>query len=441
MKVLMFGWEFPPHISGGLGTACYGITKYLSKKVTEITFVLPKKKNEYRAEFVKVVGSELVPKKAASKSTAATVFNSYQMKEMDAVLKMYEVDSTLHPYMNEETYKEYVDTISQKKRISSSEKVFKDEITGVYGLDLLDEVARYACIAEAVLRNNKFNIIHAHDWMTFPAAVNAKRITGLPLIVHIHSTEFDRSGDNGNSAIIEIEKLGMMEADHIITVSYRTRGLIEEKYGISREKITVIHNSTEDVNSNKEDVSTHRCHANNPLVKDKVVLFLGRITAQKGPEYFLKAAAEVIKERNDVRFVMAGSGDMGKKMIKEVVKLGLSERFHFTGFLNEEERSRLFSVSDLFVMPSVSEPFGITPLEALEHGVPVLVSNQSGVIEMFDDIESADFWDIEALSAKIIKLLDNPSMGIPKKKVIDSAVVKNWDEVASKIRAIYGAYA
>ena len=276
----------------------------------------------------------------------------------------------------------------------------KFEFTGTYGPALLDEVDKYSQVAAVIARSYQFDVIHAHDWLTYPAGIAAKKVSGKPLIVHVHATEYDRAEEkNIDTRVFNIEQQGMHHADKVVAVSQWTKDILVSKYNIDADKIEVVHNG---VMQNKTVQVPDL-----PKIADKVVTFLGRITWQKGPQYFIDAASKVLKYFPDTHFVMAGSGDLLPTMIEKVAQQKMSHRFHFTGFLKGQQIDQVWSISDVYVMPSVSEPFGITPLEAINAGVPVIVSNQSGVAEVIDHAIKVDFWDTSALANAIIQLIQH----------------------------------
>jgi glycosyltransferase involved in cell wall biosynthesis len=286
-------------------------------------------------------------------------------------------------------------------------------------------------VAEAIARDNEFDVIHAHDWLTYPAGIAAKRVSGKPLIIHVHATDFDRSGGRVNPQVYAMEKEGMDAADQIITVSNLTRNMVIEKYFINPEKVTTIYNAVEPV-SQEEKIRLKKG------VDEKIVTFLGRITMQKGPEYFVEAANLVLQKMKNVRFVMAGSGDMMNSMIKRVAELKISDRFHFTGFLKGDDVFDMFKMSDVFVMPSVSEPFGIVPLEAMQSDVPVIISYQSGVSEILNYAIKIDYWDTYAMADAIFGLLNYPSLHNMFKKYGKEEVDNlQWKNSAAQVREIY----
>ena len=423
MKVLMFGWEFPPHISGGLGTACYGLTNGLAGlDDVRVLFVVPKAFGDEDQSVVQRIGANRVPV-----SQKEFIFREEQAK-MDYI----EVQSEIVPYMSEEEFWELKkQNFSSEPRFLKTTEGFYVNFSGSYGSGLMDEIRNYALIAELIAAQNDFDVIHAHDWLTFPAGIAAKRIKGKPLIVHVHATEFDRSGENVNPRIYAIERHGMEEADKIIAVSNFTRQIIIEKYGIAPEKITTVYNAvTHDSGEKKAEIKKG--------INEKLVTFLGRITIQKGPEYFIEAAYLVLKKMDNVRFVMAGSGDKMNEMITRVAQLGMADKFYFTGFLKGTDVDRMFQLTDVFVMPSVSEPFGIVPLEAMQTGVPVIISNQSGVSEIIENAIKTDFWDTFTIADSIYGLLNYKSLSEYLKISGQKEVEKfKWYKAAEEVRKVY----
>ena len=419
----MFGWEFPPHISGGLGTACYGLTRGMSHiPGLEVTFVVPKAWGDEDQSFLQLVAAENFPVKR-------------KYIEMWGFLKQMtflEVHSRLMPYMSPEEYeKAGRRSLSGTRIFFNTEQAGNLKFTGTYGPDLFQEIANYALMAGIIAEERDFEIIHAHDWLAFPAGIAAKEATGKPLVIHVHATEFDRSGGKVNPGVFEIEKRGMEIADMIIAVSNLTRQTIIEKYGIHPEKVITVYNAVEP--EEKHDVSSLRKMAN-----EKIVTFLGRITMQKGPEYFIEAANKVLKKSNNVRFVMAGSGDMFPRMIRRAASLGIADRFHFTGFLRGRDVNQMFLMSDIYVMPSVSEPFGISPLEAMRSNVPVIISYQSGVSEILRHVVKVDFWDIDAMADAIYGLLHyNALSEMFKKRGKDEVNNLKWETSALKVKKVY----
>lgn len=386
----MFGWEFPPYSSGGLGTACYGLTKSLSKLNIDITFVLPYAPDELEVSFMNLISARM---------------------------KIRSIKSILAPYMTSQAYRKARDSKYHPN---------------IYGASLFDEVYRFSEEAKRIALEEDFDIIHCHDWMTFKAGINAKNIKHKPLIVHVHSTEFDRTGGNSvNDYVYHIEKEGMEAADAVIAVSNFTKNKIIQHYGIDPNKIYVVHNAVE--------FRGEGIHERFEIKKyDKIVLFLGRITLQKGPDYFIYAAKKVLDHEKNVKFIVVGSGDMEPFVIEKAAELGIANKVLFAGFLHGQDIERIYKMADLYVMPSVSEPFGITALESMRNGTPVLISKQSGVSEVIQHCLTADFWDIDDIANKIIATLRYKALHQSLKEHGSLEVKKfNWDEPAKKCIDVY----
>ncbi len=424
MKVLMFGWEFPPHIAGGLGTACEGIVKGLAHNGVETLFVMPSASGDEDQSATTILNA----------SDVAVANVSETVDEFINKVKFFYVDSNLVPYVDPE---EYFDAIEKMRRESSTQTTVgfgqKFKFSGKYGANLMEEVARYAQVGGTIAMQHKdeFDIIHAHDWLTYLAGIAAKELTGKPLVVHVHATSYDRGDEKHmDSRVLEIEKRGMMAADRVVTVSYLTRNIVINKYGIDPAKVVTVHNAVDF--SGRENISVERG------VRDKVVTFLGRITFQKGPEYFIEAAAKVLKRTKNVRFVMAGSGDMMNRAIRQVARLGISDRFHFTGFLRGQEVQEMFALSDVYIMPSVSEPFGISPLEAMRSNVPSIISYQSGAAEVLKYALKVDFWDVDAMADDIYALLSYPALAdFATKQGFDEVNELKWNGATAKLKEVY----
>ena len=420
-RVLMFGWEFPPHIAGGLGTACLGLTKGLYRQGVDVIFVMPNASGDEDQSELKII----------SASEVETDFSEVFIDDYIHNIKTIGVGSNLVPYLDPETFEYEVNKELNERRITHVDGVKqKFRFSGRYGANLMEEVARYAITAASIAKNEDFDVIHAHDWLTYAAGVAAKKVTGKPLVVHVHATEYDRTGENVNSIVFNIEKEGMMEADKVVTVSNLTRNIVINKYGINPEKVVTVHNAVDF--SGEKEISSHKG------VKDKIVTFLGRITFQKGPEYFIEAAQKVLKRYPNVHFVMAGSGDLLNKSIMRKAQLKLGTRFHFTGFLKGNEVKKMFAQSDVYVMPSVSEPFGISPLEAMRTGVPTIISKQSGVAEVLKYAIKVDFWDVDALADYIYGLLRYPVMSkFAGDYGYDEVNQLKWDNAANQLKQLY----
>ena len=474
MRVLMLGWEFPPYISGGLGTACYGLTRGLRASGVDVTFVIPHARGDEDARYVEVVGANrvLVPgvrrragpertgpertvrerardaalvhapaaaTAAAGDETAATAAGAPTADEVRAdaleeVLDLIEIDSTLRPYQDEVAYAERVAsavhgltaagtaapparTPTRRAVLRALRELFADSplrdavaavteqerggylpFAGGYGQDLMSEVARFALVTGELARTRQFDVVHAHDWITIPAGIVAARLAGKPFVLHVHASEYDRSGDHPNEQVRGIEQMGLLAADRVVCVSHYTASLLRRRYFVEQGKLRVVHNAV----THSEQIAAYHWVKTIP---EPIVLFLGRITFQKGPDYFLEAAARVVQLEPNVKFVMSGSGDMLPRMIERAAQLGIGRHMHFTGFLRGKDVERMYAIADIYVMPSVSEPFGISPLEAMALDVPVIVSRQSGVAEVLTNALKVDFWDVQDMANKILALL------------------------------------
>lgn len=360
MRVLMLGWEFPPWISGGLGTACHGLVRGLAGRGVEVTFVLPRAPGA-SPSFVELVGCEDEP----------------------AGVETVPLASALRPYQ--------------------SAREYAAAGGGAYGGDLMDEVERYARAAAALGSGRSFDLVHAHDWMTYPAGLALAASSGRPLVCHLHASEVDRAGPSGDARIHAIEQRGFDGADRVVCVSRYTADVVRRHYAVDEGKLAVVHNAVE--RSEPLARSERRRRLRGP-----VVLFLGRVTFQKGPGYFLEAAARVLALEPRVKFVVCGDGDLWPAVVERAAELGIARAVHFTGFLRGDEVRRAYALADVYVMPSVSEPFGIAPLEALALDVPVLVSRQSGVREVLQSGLAFDYWDVDDLARKILALVRKPRL-------------------------------
>ncbi len=427
LKVLMYGWEFPPFISGGLGIACHDITKALIDFGVEVNFVLPNfpdnienstKVNIINSSKIRVSKTEFLERKDSIKE----------------LLNLHKIDSILSPYITEYEYLEKLESLQEFSNFEEKTNSYLLNINASYGPNLLAEASRYAFIAGFIAQKVEHDIIHVHDWMTVLAGIEARKFSSKPLIYQVHALETDRSDkDSLNINVFNIEKYGLEQADLIIAVSHYTKACIVENYGINPDKIKVVHNSV-----SKVKVKT----SNNKIVtkKDgqKLVLFLGRVTYQKGPDYFLEAAAKILKFDKNIQFVIAGHGDMINRLIERTAELKIGNKVHFTGFLNRVEVEALFRAADIYVMPSVSEPFGISGLEAALFDVPVILSKQTGVSEVLHNSLKVDFWDTNELANQIISLLKNPAL---EKQILLGAARElketQWENSARKIIDIY----
>ena len=426
----MFGWEFPPHIAGGLGTACYGMTRGLARNDVEVIFVMPKASGDEDERFVKVVNASDVEARYCDSSIEGA-------EDIMRKISFIHIDSNMVPYISPEefaTYREGYERTGRKFWEKEGDSwTQRYTFSGKYGANLMEEVARYAVVAAEVARQleGQFDVIHAHDWLTYFAGIAAKRVSGKPLVVHMHATSFDRSSsDNIDTRVYEIERAGMAAADRVIAVSNLTRKIVIEKYNIPAEKVVTVHNAVRFAEKDNELPERG--------VKDKIVTFLGRITFQKGPDYFVEAAAKVLKRVPNVRFVMAGSGDMMNHVIRRVARLGIADRFHFTGFLKGDDVHKMFQLSDVYIMPSVSEPFGISPLEAMRANVPSIISKQSGVAEVLDYAVKVDYWDVDAMADAIYGFVKYPALAkMFSEKGLEEVTGLKWNNAAAKIKTVY----
>ena len=488
MKILMIGWEYPPHISGGLGTACEGLTRALASRGVEIDFLVPRLYGEEDAPHMHLLGAagaqpppetlmdtpadvpDAFSALAAAEPALATdpIFTAaVEAAQAEAAeggvpdVHMIRVPAMLKPYLDPSTYRELImkrglpkgalASITEPKnhpplpgpplgvtRLEHAHVPGGDqplmEASGSgdhYGEDLFAEVARYAMAAARRVSGKKYDLVHAHDWMTFPAGVEIAQRAGAPLLVHVHSLEYDRAGHGADRDIVSIEHQGLEHARRVIAVSYYTRGLINRVHGTPLDKISVVHNGVyarETVQAYTEQRSS----------TGPVVLFLGRVTFQKGPEYFVQAAARVLAHVPDAVFIMAGAGDMLPRMQAMVEDLGITESFRFPGWLRGAEIERAFSTADVYVMPSVSEPFGIAPLEAMSYDRPVIVSKQSGVSEVLRNALKVDFWDVDKMASQIVAILELPEL---RRTIVERAREEirhiHWDAAAEKLVPVY----
>lgn len=509
----MLGWEFPPHISGGLGTACFGLTQGLRQHGVEVLFVVPKARGDEDARFVTIVGANQVaveevvatPKKriveerveegvaivekqveipvesdgprAAVRAQPVPDARDERLKRTFEILA---VDSLLRPYLTEREYvvrllersaakpataqslndssrselpsaaslraeSPRTETITLRRRVPWR-RVVRDErevdgepikrrrvleFSGGYGTHLMDEVARYALAVEQLAQRHTFDVIHAHDWLSIPAGLAAARASKKPLVLHVHACEHDRSGEKVNREVKAIEQLGLDGADRVVCVSHYTAGQLRRHYQLDDSKVRVVHNALTQ-KEQKERVKVEKS------IDQPIVLFLGRVTFQKGPDYFLEAASRVVRVRPEVKFVIAGSGDMLPSMIERTARMGLARNVHFTGFLQGEDVERMYAMADVYVMPSVSEPFGISPLEAMALDTPVILSRQSGVSEVLRNALKVDFWDVQDMANKILALLAYPSLQEQlKEEGREEVRAMRWEHPAALVRDAY----
>lgn len=418
----MLGWEYPPHIAGGLGTACEGLTRALARQGVHMQFVMPRVFGDEPAEHMTLVD-------ASAETYTEEITGTTRITR-------YSVPAALRPYWSESDYLTETSALATTTHAEGgSTTTVKSRSAGRvhYSGDMFSEVARFTQGVMEVCEDLEFDVIHAHDWMTFPAAVALREHTGKPMLAHIHSLEYDRSGRNGmNARIRGLEQLGLSQAEAVIAVSHYTKGIICGEYGINHEKVHVAHNGIYE----KEVVQHYQSvHTDWPK---HVVLFLGRVTYQKGPDYFVRAAAKVVPHVPDALFVVAGSGDMLDQIKQLARDLGVEQYFHFPGFLRGGSVEEMFSVADLYVMPSVSEPFGIAALEAINFDTPVLLSKQSGVSEVVGHSLKFDFWDVDRLADLIINGLLHEELRTDMIEMARKELSRvRWDASAAKVMDVY----
>ena len=424
-KILMLGWEFPPVINGGLGVACHDLCIALSKHA-RVTMVIPKTYPDFTINDLELIGLNTID--------AKTLRNISYKNEYKKLEEVHYVPSTLNPYYNQSISESNLPEIKSKYLTpvqigDETAEVFT--IEDLYGGDVIEKVTVFGKLAAKLAMKHEFDIIHAHDWMTMAAGMEIKHKTGKPLVMHIHSLEVDRGGESSKGWVYQMEKKGMEYADVLMPVSNFTANVIHQHYGISKSKIFPVHNGIRPVKTFK---------GKKPF-SEKVVLFVGRLTRQKGPEYFLEIASRVLEVRQDVRFIMAGTGDAFHRLLEKSSYKHIGNRFHLTGFLNIDKVHEMLSIADVYCMPSVSEPFGLSAIEAAQFGIPVVISKQSGAAEVMKGSLTFDFWDINRAAEYIIRLLDDDVL---RKKVVDDANEDlkhiSWELSAEKVIEGYKQY-
>ncbi|HET6244325.1 MAG: glycosyltransferase [Bacteroidetes bacterium] len=420
-EVLMLGWEFPPVINGGLGIACHDLSIAMAE-FANVTMIIPKAIPGFNTGKLNVIGLNNID------------VNSFEdisrQNEYGSLNEIYKIPMDLDPYYSTDYTSErktgYInEVIIQGKKYS----IF--DIDNLYGGDVIHKVIQFGNIAAKLSERLNFDIIHTHDWMTMVAGMEIKARSGKPLVMHIHSLEVDRSGPESKGWMYDIEKQGMEAADLLMPVSRFTAENIVKYYGIDPAKIVPVHNGIRPVVPFKS-VRPY---------KEKTVLFIGRLTRQKGPEYFLQIASKILKHNPDVRFVVAGAGESFRKMLLDSSYSKIGNRFHLTGFINQQEIKHLLSISDVYLMPSVSEPFGLSAVEAAQFQIPCVISKQSGVAEVLSGSLKFDFWDVDRAADYVLNLIDNPMLN---SKVVDDAnknlKLISWNLTAKKVVQTYRDY-
>lgn len=445
----MLGWEFPPFVTGGLGTACHGLTRAMDRRGIRVTFVLPRSIGQGASTHVNLLEPSAVAGDAPTESaphpqtdrTASLTGPTPDFEQMRFLnvpagfTSPYQRTAGQKPVGVSETVPgqpgiETDPVLAEIMPELSGEPPASWLMGGDYGGDLIEQVARYAHLCVYASRQVEFDVIHAHDWMTYPAGLQVARATGKPLIVHVHSTEFDRTAGHANQRIYDIERRGMHGAMGVVAVSQLTKDTVVHRYGMPSNKVDVVYNGVE--------IEPTNVGLTGIQSRDKIVLYFGRITIQKGPEYFIRAAKRVLEVMEDVKFVVAGSGDMARTMIEMAAEMGIGHKVVFTGFLRGDDIKRVFALADLYVMPSVTEPFGIAPLEAMGHDVPVIISKSSGVSEVLTHALKVDFWDIDSIADKIIAVLRHPPLSRTLREHGQMEIRRlTWEGAASRCEQIY----
>jgi glycosyltransferase involved in cell wall biosynthesis len=416
MRILMLGWEFPPFISGGLGTACRGLTEGLKRANTRVLFVLPRS-----IESSEAAGDESVDVPGTAR------FALPARRRVDRVIFAAVASALTNPYASSPARSE--SAAEKSARESSPLRVMGVGAEGGYDGDLVGKIQAYANRCVQLARRELFDVIHAHDWMTYPAAMAISQLSGRPMVVHVHATEFDRSSDPTCGTIHDIERRGMQAAARVITVSHRTRNIVIDRYGVAPHNVTVVHNGIDGTTSAAPHVN-----GNHPTV-----LFMGRITRQKGPRFFIQAAARVAARMPDVRFVVAGAGDQLGETVALAHELGIGDRVQFTGFLRDGEVDRAYRNASVYVMPSVSEPFGLTALEAAARGVPVIVSNTSGAAEVLQKGSlKVDYWDVSTMARMITAVVSSRALADSLVRASRREIAGlDWDAAARRCVQVY----
>jgi glycosyltransferase involved in cell wall biosynthesis len=377
MRVLMFGWEFPPYQAGGLATATVGLVKGLLRQGTQVTLVVPFPVAESPVSGLRLLGVDAP----------------------SADLSVHRIPSPMLPYGGEQGYQEVCASLPRTAPGRS-----------VYGATLVQEVDRFAALAADIAAREPHDVIDAHDWLTFRAAVAARAISGKPFVAHIHATEYDRAGEHGNPEILAREAEGLAAADRVISNSHVLKRSCVERFSVPSDVIDVVHWGIDGAVPPAEPARSSplvRRHAGRTR-RSPTVLFLGRVTWQKGPEYFIELAGRVSAYEPEVRFVVAGTGDMLPRVIRRAAELGIADRVHFAGGLQGADVARAYRMADVCVMPSVSEPFGLVALESLRHGTPCIVPRHAGVAEVLANVIKVDFWDVAEMTNQVVALLRYP---------------------------------
>jgi glycogen(starch) synthase len=435
-KVLMLGWEFPPIINGGLGVACLGIAKSLSNYV-DLTVILPKTDPEFVVDNVKLIGLNNIELKTLLRNDKVEKSSSIEKTSYESFADVEYVNINFDPYYHtfsrdawtEQEHRVVEHEVLEEERLTKEALVIEEFLASfgkgdIYGKDVIQKVKLFARYVLKMVADKDFDIVYAHDWMTFLAGIELKFKTGKPLALHVHALDFDRGGPDCRGWIFDLEKYAMEHADVIIPVSHYTGDIIAGHYQIDKRKIYPVHNGVDFVEA----------YCEKKAFPEQLVVFLGRVTGQKGPEFFLEVASKVFEQYKKVRFVVAGTGDRLKRLIETGAYRQIGHKFHFTGFLTKEKVHRLLAMADVYCMPSVSEPFGLSALEAAQFGVPMVISKQSGAAEVLNGALKADYWDVDLMAQHITDLLKSKRLGNKVvKQGYEDLKTLSWDHSANQI--------
>lgn len=438
LRVLMLGWEYPPLISGGLGTACHGLVRAVNRRNVDVVFVLPNAIEPTDATAA-VSGEAAGPD--ADATFAASLPPTWRRRERRPILRVERVDA---PWVDPYRPKPGIEQMTPPKPMRVATAGARSRVVGAggsggYDGDLLGKIDRFTERCLTLATQTDFDVIHAHDWMTFRAGQAVAAMSGKPLVAHVHATEFDRSIGARNDRVFAIERETMQAADAVIAVSQLTGRTLIEGYGAPAERVHVIHNGIDAATPDEHLAAAGDNGHGGGDRHERTVLFLGRLTAQKGPTYFVQMAAELARHDPGARFLVAGWGDLGPRMVEQVAAVGLGDRFRFAGFLRGPDVARAYRMASVYVMPSVREPFGLTALEAVRNGASVVLSRTSGVAEVLQQgALHVDHWDVPAMAAKVRYLLDHPrDAAAMRRRGLEEIDRLSWDKAAAMCCGLY----
>ncbi|MEM1135433.1 MAG: glycosyltransferase family 4 protein [Bacteroidota bacterium] len=429
LKVLMLGWEFPPILSGGLGQACYGLANALSSRVA-LTVILPKRDPKSKLSSGHIIGLNQLDYADEFERKIEKTYEEFSViKYVDASFDLYPIADRKKKIVS--THKKELHIEKQIKKISPLKQLFNEE--HIYGANIIEKVNAYAKVVTELACKLDFDIIHAHDWVTFPAAMMLKEKYQKPFVVHCHSLETDRSGIGATNKVFEIEKKGMEAASFVFTVSNYTRSCIQQHYKIPIQKMIVVHNGIDHIGT--LSIKKKSENADNQVKK---ILFLGRITRQKGPGFLVETALHLLKKQQNITFIVAGIGDRLRETMFYAKQRDILHKFEFLGFLDKKKVAELLTESDVYFMPSISEPFGLAALEAAQAGLPVVASKQSGINEVLPEILKANFWDTATFANYLYALLNYDGLGKEISKLTKKAIPSiTWTKAAEDICFYY----